>query len=228
MQIRATNPEDKELHRETILDAAEQLWLSQPERMANVAEIATVAGLAKGTVYLYFRSKEELFLALHQRHVEDFFQRVLDRAQQPASMTMEDMLPILKAFLLDTPAFLPLASLCHGLMERHLPLEVAFVFEEHIHAILNVLVTALQTHFPLMTQAVMLQSYALMLGLWQLLRPTPLKQLMKERELICACTDDYWFMLEHALRALWRGALIPEEQNDANNPPSLPIPITQP
>ena len=55
MQIRATNPEDKELRRETILDAAEQLWLSQPERMANVAEIATVAGLTKGTVYLYFR-----------------------------------------------------------------------------------------------------------------------------------------------------------------------------
>ena len=114
MQIRATNPEDKELRRETILDAAEQLWLSPPERMANVAEIATVAGLAQGTVYLYFRSKEELFLALHQRHVEDFFQRVIDRAQQPASMTMEDMLPILKAFLLATPAFLPLASLSHG------------------------------------------------------------------------------------------------------------------
>ena len=47
MQIRATNPEDKELRREAILDAAEQLWLNQPERLANMADIATAAGLAK-------------------------------------------------------------------------------------------------------------------------------------------------------------------------------------
>ena len=51
MQNRATNPEDKELRREAILDAAVKLWLAQPERMANMAEIATAAGLAKGTVY---------------------------------------------------------------------------------------------------------------------------------------------------------------------------------
>jgi hypothetical protein len=56
----------------------------------------------------------------------------------------------------------------------------------------------------------MLQSYALILGLWQLLRPTPLKALMKERALLCACTDDYLFMLDTALQALWRGALLPE------------------
>jgi hypothetical protein len=50
-----------------------------------------------------------------------------------------------------------------------------------------------------------------MLGLWQLLRPTPLKDLMKERSLICACTNDYLIVLENALTALWRGALTPEE-----------------
>lgn len=56
----------------------------------------------------------------------------------------------------------------------------------------------------------MVQSYALILGLWQLLRPTPLKELMKERELLCACTEDYLVMLENALNALWRGALTTE------------------
>ena len=58
MSSRAMNPEDKELRREAILDAAEQLWLSQPDRLANVAEIAAAAGLAKGTAYLYFRSQQ--------------------------------------------------------------------------------------------------------------------------------------------------------------------------
>jgi AcrR family transcriptional regulator len=180
--------------------------------MANVADIATAAQLAKGTVYLYFRSKEELFLAIHERHVEKFFNRVTERALQDTPMMMEDMFAIERQFLLDTPAFLPLATQCHGMMERHIPLEVGYAFEERSFTRLNAVVVALQHHFPLMTQALMLQSYALILGLWQLLRPTPLKELMKERSLTCACTDDYLFMLETALRALWRGALTPESR----------------
>lgn len=211
MQIRATNPEDKELRREAILDAAEQLWLAQPERMSNVADIASTAGLAKGTVYLYFRSKEELFLAIHERHVAEFFNRVIERAQQDTPMVMDEMFAIKRQFLLDTPAFLPLATQYHGMLERHIPLEVVYAFEERTYAHLNAVVVALQRHFPLITPDLMLQSYALILGLWQLMRPTPLKELMKERSLVCACTDDYLYMLETALNALWRGALMPEE-----------------
>lgn len=210
MQIRATNPEDKEQRREAILDAAEQQWLAQPDRMANVAEIATAAGVAKGTVYLYFRSKEELFLAIHERHVSEFFNLVTQRALQDIPMVMGDMFAIKRQFLLDTPTFLPLAAQCHGMMEKHIPLEVGYAFEERTYARLNATVAALQRHFPLVNQALMLQSYALILGLWQLLRPTPLKELMKERSLICACTNDYLIMLENALTALWRGALTPE------------------
>jgi AcrR family transcriptional regulator len=178
--------------------------------MANVADIATAAQLAKGTVYLYFRSKEELFLAIHERHVDKFFTRVTERALQDTPMTIEDMFAIERQFLLDTPAFLPLATQCHGMLERHIPLEVGYAFEERTFTRLDAVVAAMQHHFPPMTQALMLQSYALILGLWQLLRPTPLKDLMKERSLTCACTNDYLLMLEAALRALWRGALSPE------------------
>lgn len=120
MQTRATNPEDKELRREAILDAAEQLWLTEPEHMANMAEIAAAAELAKGTVYLYFRSKEELFLALHERHVQTFFQRMQTRALQTTPlMTLDDLFAVNRQFLADFPAFLPLATLCHGLLERN-------------------------------------------------------------------------------------------------------------
>ncbi|MEZ5453559.1 MAG: TetR family transcriptional regulator [Thiothrix sp.] len=212
MQIRATNPEDKELRREAILDAAEQLWLAQAAGMFNVADIAKAAGLAKGTVYLYFRSKEELFLAIHERHVNTFFNRMKMRASQISQpMTLDDMFAVNRQFLLDFPAFLPLATLCHGLLERQISLESAFVFEERTYTQLEELVQALRSHFPQATQALMLQSYALFLGLWQLMRPSPLKELMKERSLVCACTDDYLLMLESALKALWSGALMTTE-----------------
>lgn len=210
LHLRATCPEEKEQRRHLILDAAERLWLDDPERMANIAEIAQAAGLAKGTLYLYFRSKEELLLAMHERHNSLFFDSVIQRAGQDGPMAIEDMIGMIRGLLIATPAFLPLATLCHGLMERHISLEIAYAFEERTHAHLDRVVAALQRHFPLLTQALMLQSYALILGLWQLLRPSPLKELMRQRELVCACTDDYLNALDQALRALWRGALSPE------------------
>jgi len=48
---------------EAILDATERLLVRAPVRVANMAEVADEAGLAKGTVYLYFASKDELLLA---------------------------------------------------------------------------------------------------------------------------------------------------------------------
>ena len=210
MSSRALSQTDKEARHEAILDAAEQLWLNRPDQMPSIAEIAIEAGLAKGTLYLYFPSKEALFLALHERHVRQFFGKVSQRAEQQQPMTIDDMIEIQRRFLIETPAFLPLASLSHGLLERHLPLETAFAFEQRTHAGLGSVVEKLQQHFPRMTQELLLQSYALILGLWQLLRPSPLKELMKERELYCVCTHDYLNMLDMALRTLWRGAFSQE------------------
>ena len=70
---RAMAVEDKAERHHAILDAAEALFLKHPDRMANVSEVAETAGVAKGTVYLYFPSKEEMLLALHERHVAAFF-----------------------------------------------------------------------------------------------------------------------------------------------------------
>ena len=54
---RAVAVADKEERRNAILDAAEALFNEQPSRVANVAEVAETAGLAKGTVYLYFPAR---------------------------------------------------------------------------------------------------------------------------------------------------------------------------
>lgn len=60
----ALEPEDKQARREAILAAARQLFLADTRRLPAAAAIAQAAGLAKGTLYLYFRSKEEIFTAL--------------------------------------------------------------------------------------------------------------------------------------------------------------------
>lgn len=65
-----------------LLDAAILLWLQHPERVPGVAEVAGEAGLAKGTVYLYFKCKEDLLLAAHERHVAAFFAALIARASR--------------------------------------------------------------------------------------------------------------------------------------------------
>src|SRR6478609_11225645 len=70
---RAILDEDKQLRRQAILAAAATELLQHPERLAAVEEVARQAGLAKGTMYLYFTTKEEIYLALHEQQSRQFF-----------------------------------------------------------------------------------------------------------------------------------------------------------
>jgi AcrR family transcriptional regulator len=59
--------EDKEARRDDILGAALALFLKDTRRLPPVAAIAAEAGLAKGTVYIYFETKEQIFASLLYR-----------------------------------------------------------------------------------------------------------------------------------------------------------------
>ena len=55
-----------------ILDAARAVFSRDGYAASSVEEVAAEAGIAKGTVYLYFSSKEELYLAALLRDVKAF------------------------------------------------------------------------------------------------------------------------------------------------------------
>jgi AcrR family transcriptional regulator len=61
-----------DVRREQILDAAEQVLLEQGLAATTVADVADAAGIAKGTVYLQFASKNDLIAALRARYLERF------------------------------------------------------------------------------------------------------------------------------------------------------------
>jgi AcrR family transcriptional regulator len=60
----------KAARREEILDAARRVFAERGFRGTTIADIAEAAGIALGTVYLYFPSKDDLFAALNQRFTE--------------------------------------------------------------------------------------------------------------------------------------------------------------
>src|SRR5512134_1235216 len=125
---RAVLAEDKQERHRAILDAAERLLGRSPERIANVAEVADEAGLAKGTVYLYFPSKEELLLALHERHIGDFFRGLMTLVEGAAPVTIDAVLALTESHMVREPTFLPLATRCFGIMNTEVPPDVAAAF----------------------------------------------------------------------------------------------------
>src|SRR3989440_9105680 len=70
--------------RAAILRAAIEVFARNGYFNAKVADVARVAGVADGTVYLYFKSKEEILHSIFDRSVEE---AIADARQQLADLT---------------------------------------------------------------------------------------------------------------------------------------------
>ena len=205
---RAIQAEDKEERQQGLLDAAERLILRTPGAMPSVADVADEAGLAKGTVYLYFPSKEELLLALHERNVGGFFRALIDMLDADDPVDVDRILALTHEHMVDPPLFLPLASRCFGLMAQSIPDDAAIAFKQRMAGRLERAGAGLERHFDALQPGqglhLLRHSYALILGLWQM-----------SGAVACPATAtghvpaplafNYADDLDIALRALWRG-----------------------
>jgi AcrR family transcriptional regulator len=67
MGIAERKEREKLQRRKDIIDAAEKVFFSRGFESATMDEIAEMAELSKGTLYLYFKSKEDLQFAIFMR-----------------------------------------------------------------------------------------------------------------------------------------------------------------
>src|SRR5580692_2635315 len=76
--------------RERILNAAVRVFAKKGFHATRVSEVAKAAGVADGTIYLYFKSKEQLLVSLF----EDRIERLLTflRTALPTATTASDKL----------------------------------------------------------------------------------------------------------------------------------------
>lgn len=203
------SPEEREQRSNQIVDAAVALWLEHPDRMASVSEVAQRAGIAKGTVYLYFESKEDMLLAAHERHVDQFFQALIAHLQADKQVTFDTVMTVARECILRHPAFLPLGTLVAAVMSKSISEQAAEEFNTRNEQRLLTAGEALCRHFPLRdTQEsvqLLMRCYALMLGFWQLIgNRSPLNQCAGVLEMM---RHDYEDAVEAGLRALWAGTL---------------------
>ena len=118
---RARSETAKLAREDSILTAAEILLRQSGYDAMTMQAVATAAGLAKGTLYLYFTSRESLVLAVHDR----LFDRWIDRfaVYQHESNGFDGFCHNFARHYADDPLFLQLAGFATALLEPQLDRE---------------------------------------------------------------------------------------------------------
>jgi AcrR family transcriptional regulator len=181
-------------------------------------------------VYLYFPSKEELLLAVHERNLDVFFSALNGLFDRGERVLVDDMLAITNRYMVGRPLFLPLAARCFALMAQSIPAAAADAFRGRMAARLERAGAGVERHFPRLAPGEGVErlrhSFALTLGLWQMssasacgaVAPLPAPPAGRDgaandavaaRALRPFAAPTYADDLNRALRALWQAVSDP-------------------
>ena len=95
---------EPELRKNEILDAAEKLFAAKGFEKATVIDILNATGIAKGTFYYYFKSKEEVLDAIIRRRNDAGLERAKAIASDPHLSPVQKILAVIMAQKPQTPA----------------------------------------------------------------------------------------------------------------------------
>jgi len=207
LKRRAVAPEEKTARRAAILRAAEEL--SARSLGFSMDQLARRAGLAKGTMYLYFGTREEVLLAVHEKQTHELFD-VVERALAAGAPTGESVVRTGLRYLKAHPEFYPLAGNCRSMLDTNVSTEAAFAFKEGIARRLAILGVRIEQLYPRLQlgegAALLMNCYALIVGLWQQADvPLSLRAVMHRPEMQIFKID-FERQLSAALLDLWDAA----------------------
>lgn len=74
-----------------IIQAAAEVFAKSGYHSAKIQDVATAAGIGKSTIYEYFRTKEELFLAVYDDWIDNYKNHITSRvAEAPDALSKVD------------------------------------------------------------------------------------------------------------------------------------------
>jgi AcrR family transcriptional regulator len=178
MGRKAQSDQERESRRAEILECAARLFEETDYAALTMARIAEAAGIAKGTLYLYFHTKEELFLQLLTERLGGWFAAygpVL--AALPCPMHPRDLAAVLAQAATTRPDLVRLISLVHSVLERNVSVAQAREFKARLLVYSQGFGAALERIFPMFQPGdglhFCLYYYSIVVGLYQMSNPAP-------------------------------------------------------
>jgi AcrR family transcriptional regulator len=174
---KARKESDKVARRAVLLDAAKALLDEVPYPSLTMAAVAERAGLAKGTVYLYYASKEELFLELLVSLRDAWFTDVDTRLDaSPRSLTPNELILLFASSLERRENMVKLLAIVSTL-ESGLGLEAARHYKRRLWTKLTTTGARIEARFPGLEPGggfrLLMHLWALIVGMHQLAEPSP-------------------------------------------------------
>lgn len=122
---------EKEQRRNAILRAARREFFEKGFRSVTVDTIARRAELSKGAIYLYFKSKEEIYAQILLRDIDKFHDRVgtLQDTSKSASENLRQFAEVYAAFFLSDRE---LFRIFMNFMLQHNPVNFTPKINDHI------------------------------------------------------------------------------------------------
>lgn len=114
---RARSLEQKAVRRLAVLEAAEAYFRDVGYQAFSMAQLAKNTGVAKGTLYLYFKTREELFLTLYEQSLIRWSQAFI--GVLPESMTSKAYAQALYLTAIADGTFLPLLIRLEHVIEHN-------------------------------------------------------------------------------------------------------------
>ena len=206
---RAYDKEDKLERRDALIAATRALFSESVHQLPAVADIATRAGVAKGTVYLYFAAREALFAELLVLGWGGMLQQVESVMQSatPRTKRVSNMLEAISRYIGDHPELLRLDVLASGLIEQKLDPSALRQFKHALNANLHTAGTVIDKSLSLPDgrgTTLLVRTYALVRGLWLITGPDAHGLEMHH---VPPTTNTFEEDVKEALNEYWRGAL---------------------
>ena len=118
---RARTNDEKYFRRTQILDSAELLFEEVGYESFSMANLAKTAGVVKGTLYLYFRTREEVFLTLYNQSLARWSEVFLSRLK--SAMSDHDYACALYETAMADGSFVPLLARLEHVIEHNVSIE---------------------------------------------------------------------------------------------------------
>ena len=147
------SPELTEARKEEIINACEKLYQTMSFKEITIKEIGSVTSFTRTSIYNYFQTKEEIFLALLKREYELWIASLKQTMEQVGTMTKDEFAHMMAHSLEERAQLLKILSMNHYDMETGSRPEHLAAFKVAYGESIQTVMACLQQYFPDMTVA---------------------------------------------------------------------------